>query len=206
MIRFGWDTFKARPWFFGTVLVLVSFFADASAQSRNADWRSVTAEEVAIIAAAGVVVWIVQTYAKMGRIRFLLKAHDAPDAAEWKDLWAPHPFWRFVFASVLYGLIVLGGLILLVVPGIVWGVKYQFVPYIVMERDMRIWDAFRESDRITEGYKWKLLGFGIVLGLLILAGFLFLLVGALVAIPVAMLAYVRAYRVLQNRAAAPSTA
>lgn len=49
---------------------------------------------------------------------------------------------------------------------------------------------------MTEGVKWKLLGFCIVMGLINIVGLVALVVGVLVSFPVTNLAYLHIYRKL----------
>ena len=58
----------------------------------------------------------------------------------------------------LYGLIVVGGVILLVIPGIIWALKYGQSLYAVMDKELSAREAIRFSGRITAGHKGKLFG------------------------------------------------
>lgn len=72
-------------------------------------------------------------------------------------------------ATWLFSLIVAVGVLLLVVPGIVWFVKYMIAGLIVVDRGCTAFDALTESGKITKGYKWPLftmlLFFLLVIGL-----------------------------------------
>lgn len=200
MVRFGWDTFKKRPWFFVGMTLLIGVISGVLGQVGSFDEKTVV-DVGMIIALAGVFVSVVgQILMKMGTISFALKAHDAPEHAKVVDLWAPEMFWKYFLASLLVGLIVIVGLILLIVPGIIWGLRYAFVPYLIIDRKLPVMDALRESARITLGHKWQLLGLVIVFALLNILGAIALLVGLLVTIPVTMLAFVHTYRTLEHAA------
>lgn len=97
-------------------------------------------------------------------------------------------FWRYLGASILYGLIVIGGLIILVVPGIIWAIKYSYYSYAIVDKDMGIMESLRESGKITMGHKGQLFWFKIVLFLVQLLGVIALGVGYLVSCPVSVLA------------------
>jgi hypothetical protein len=62
-----------------------------------------------------------------------------------------------VAVSFLYGLIVTGGLIMLVVPGVVWGLAFVFAQYSVLDKRTGIKGSFRYSSLITFGFKERLL-------------------------------------------------
>lgn len=65
-------------------------------------------------------------------------------------------FPRACAVPFLYGLIVTGGLIMLVVPGIVWGLAFIFAQYAVLDRKTGIRDSLRFSSTVTYGFKERL--------------------------------------------------
>jgi uncharacterized membrane protein len=140
------------------------------------------------------------TLISMGATAFYLAAHDNPDTADLSLLWHPRPFWKFLGASILLSLAVAIGLVLLIVPGIIFGLMFMFATFVVIERELGPIDAMNESNRLTRGHKWQLFGFVLVLLLINLLGLLALVVGILVSIPVSTLAFVHAYRVLGGKA------
>jgi len=103
-------------------------------------------------------------------------------------------FWRYVGAGILYGLIVLGGFLLLIVPGIIWSIKYGLCYYFVVDKGLGPVQAIKASGRTTMGVKWQLFGFGILCSLIILLGLLCLGVGIFAAYPTVMVANALVYR------------
>ncbi len=114
----------------------------------------------------------------------------------------PSLFLRFAGGYILYSLLVAAGFILLIVPGVIWMVKYQYVIYFITDRDMEIGEAFKRSSEITNGVKWELFAFLILLSLINLAGVICFFVGLLVTIPVTMVAMAYVYRKLSGTSAA----
>jgi uncharacterized membrane protein len=199
-IRFGWETFKRRPWFFvgSTFLILLaSGLANGLTSGIDAAFTG-SPEEPSIIGT--VVNFALGTLISMGATAFYLAAHDNPDTADLSLLWHPRPFWKFLGASILLSLAVAIGLVLLIVPGIIFGLMFMFATFVVIERELGPIDAMNESNRLTRGHKWQLFGFVLVLLLINLLGLLALVVGILVSIPVSTLAFVHAYRVLGGKA------
>jgi uncharacterized membrane protein len=198
-LRFGWETFKKRPWFFvgsTIVILLASGLIDAFSSALNTAVGG-TAEQPSII---GTVVNLgLGTLLGMGATAFYLAAHDNPDTVDLSALWHPQPFWKYLGASILYGLTLVAGLILLIVPGIIFALMFMFTTFIVIDREPGPIEAMKESNRITYGHKWSLLGFTLVLVLINLLGVIALVVGLLVSIPVSSLAVTHAYRVLSGR-------
>lgn len=180
-IHYGWETFKKRPWFFvGATLV----FMLVSALSSSIPLISIV---------AGMLL-------KMGTIAFSLKAYESLESVKIEDLWAPHPFWKFTFTSIVVGVLIVIGLIFLIVPGFILAIRYFFVQYLVMDRNMGVSEAMAESARITRGHRWKLFVFLLAIVGVNILGVLCLVVGLFVSIPVTLMAVAHAYRTLEHRA------
>jgi hypothetical protein len=125
-IRFGWETFKRRPWFFvgaTLIIMLVSGLIDAftrgidAAVSGSADQSSLLGSLISLLAG---------TLINMGATAFYLSAHDNPDAADLSALWHPRPFLKFLGAFILLMLTIAVGFILLIVPGIIFALMFMF--------------------------------------------------------------------------------
>lgn len=104
---------------------------------------------------------------------------------------------RAIGASILFGLMVALGLLLLIVPGIYLALRYgQFLNAIV-DRDMGIMEAFSYSSSLTTNNKLQLLVLWLLTILVILAGALACGIGLIFAAPVAWLSWIVAYRWMQ---------
>ena len=199
-LRFGWETFKKRPGFFigaALVIMVVSFAVSLLTGGLDAAITG-SADEPSIVGsvlntALGVLI-------SMGATAFYLKAHDNPEGVTLSSLWHPRPFWKYLLASLLLGITIAIGFVLLIVPGIIFTLMFMFTTFIVIDRELGPVEAMKESHRITRGHKWPLLGFLLVLMLINIAGLMALVVGLLVTIPVSSLAVTHAYRVLGGRA------
>ena len=106
---------------------------------------------------------------------------------------------KYLGAQFLLMLIVLGGLLLFIIPGFYFSLKYMFTPYLVIDKKMGPIEALKASAKMTEGVKWDLIGFLAATTVLIYAGALALLVGLFITIPVGTLAYVLLYNKLVKR-------
>ena len=98
--------------------------------------------------------------------------------------------------SILYPLVILGGLILIIIPGIIWAVRFSFSPIIVIDTKSGPVAAMKESYAITKDNFWKLVLFFIVMALINLLGLILFGVGFIVTLPVSTMAYVLVYRKL----------
>jgi len=105
------------------------------------------------------------------------------DKLEIKDMFeAFRNYWNVVLASLLVGVIVAIGFVLLIIPGIILACKLAFTPYLVVERKMEVFEAVQESWRMTNGHAWKVFLIGL-LGIPIgIAGLICFGVGIIIAI------------------------
>ncbi len=201
-VKFGWETFKRRPWFFvGSTLVIGMAYAVVESITGAID-AGITGSSDAPSVVGTVLNFVLGTFISMGVTAFYLAAHDNPDTVDLTALWHPQPFWKYFGAYLLVGLAVGIGIILLIVPGIIFALMFMFATFIVIDRGLGPIDALNESSRIGKGYKWQLFGFTLVLVLINLLGLLALVVGLLVSVPVTSLAFTHVYRVLSARSGA----
>lgn len=114
----------------------------------------------------------------------------------WTD---PKRVLNFIAGTVLYALIVIGGLLLLIVPGVIWSIKFRFYAYLIIEENLGPIEALKKSAQLTQGVKWDILAFDMVLGVITLLGLLALVVGLIVAIPLVALAQIVFYLRLAKR-------
>ena len=106
---------------------------------------------------------------------------------------------KYFLAQLVVGLIVFAGLLLFIVPGIYWSLKYTFVPYLVIGKKVGVGKALRLSGQMTEGIKWKLLSFMMITLLFNLGGLMLFVVGVLITGPITYLAIASLYVVLVER-------
>lgn len=72
---------------------------------------------------------------------------------------------KFFVASFFVGLIVLLGILLLIIPGIMFGVWYSFCIWLVLDKQMRVFEALKTSKAMVKGRFWKIFGRSAVFGL-----------------------------------------
>ena len=117
----------------------------------------------------------------------LTKAHLAASRGlkpTWQDFgysFGPR-YWPTIGLGVLTMLIVVGGLILLIIPGIYWGVRLAFAQQRFIEDELGVMDAIRASRADVTGRWWNVFGLILMAILLVLAGLLALVVGVFVSL------------------------
>lgn len=104
----------------------------------------------------------------------------------------PH-FWSVFGASILMGLAVLLGIVLLVIPGIFLAVRLSQFQFAIIDQKLGPIDGLRASWEITKGNFWNLFLLGLANFGIVILGALALGVGLLWAYPTVILATVAAY-------------
>ncbi len=142
--------------------------------------------------------WVVGLVIQIGLVRIALQLHDGAPTG-FVQLFADYGlFFKYLAGTILYSLIVLGGLILLIVPGVMWSVRFQFYAYFIVDRNAGPVEALKMSSTLTEGARLDIFWFDLAcIGALIL-GALVLFVGLFAAIPTVMMANVYLYRKLDR--------
>lgn len=189
-LSFGWDKMKKNfLLFFLVILVMIGL----SIIGEIAE-RIFIDVGVLVVLAAIVVSFIIQ----LGFYRILLNIVDGKKS-DLKDLFSqPSLFPDYLIGTILYILIVVGGLILLIVPGIIWAIKYQYYGLHIVDKKEGPINALKASAKITQGRKWDLFLFWLAcLGVNIL-GLLALIVGLFATIPTTAVANAYIYRTLSK--------
>lgn len=108
----------------------------------------------------------------------------------------------YIAANIVVGIAVCMGLVLLVVPGIIFLLRLWFVGFVVVDEQVGPLEAIQRSWDITRGHTLDLfLLFILLVGLNIL-GIIAILVGLLITLPMSGLALAFVYRHLKPKAAA----
>jgi hypothetical protein len=101
--------------------------------------------------------------------------------------------WQLFLRSLIGGILVFLGIILLIIPGIYLGVGYAFASMIIIFANKEFWPALELSRKIITKKWFSFLGFFIVLGLINILGLVALGIGLLFTFPITMCASYVAY-------------
>jgi len=190
-LQFGWE--KTRKHSGLLFQVVITLFAVQILSSIAGEVLEGTIDGIfaALLAA------IVGAVIGVGAMRIVLKIATHQHTS-YADIIPPLGLvWQYVVVTFFAALIIFLGLILLIIPGIYFALRYMFVRFAVLE-GAGIKGSLSQSAKMTQGIKWKLLGFMLVLGLVNILGFLALIIGLLVTIPVTLIAYAHVYTVLKK--------
>ena len=133
----------------------------------------------------------------LGMVRTTIKSVDKKDLSI-GELFHVHLFGKYIVTAILYLIMFFGGLMLFVVPGLYWGMKYQFATYLVVDRKLSIAASFEESARMVQGHEWDLFAYWLVMILLNVLGLLMFGIGIVITLPVTLVGYTYLYRQLRK--------
>ena len=160
------------------------------------------------------IIWLLvsiylQTVVQIGFTKIILELYDGRSLTL-SYLYSLYPLTlRYIGASILYGLMSLIGYVLLIIPGIIWSIKFGFYSYLIVDKNAGLIDSLKKSSALTQGVKMNLFLFYILLFLLNTVGLLALVIGLigllvwgiglLVSIPTTIMATVYVYRKLLSQ-------
>jgi uncharacterized membrane protein len=192
---YGWKTFKKRPAFF-IIFSLIIIGVNIVPGILNSILSNKELHLEALNFIVPLLGAILSLIVSLGIINFTLKIFDNKPTSYSNIFEKWQLVLRFFLTSILYNLIILAGFVLLIIPGIIWSIKFQFFPYFMVDRGTGIIESLNLSSKITNCNKWKLLLFNLVQGLVYFLGFLLLGIGILAAIPLGAMAEAYVYRKL----------
>jgi uncharacterized membrane protein len=196
-ISFGFELAKKNLFFFVVIFIITFVIAAVLGGLRLSALRAPL---------LALVIWLAQTIIDLvigiGLIHIALKFIDKKKPV-YKDLFYYQPIVNYFLTALLTGLIVIGGLILLIIPGIYFAFRLKFACYLVIDKNLGPLEAIKKSWKMTKGNVWNLFFFGILLGLINILGFICLILGLFITVPLSMLATAFVYRklLLQSKAA-----
>ncbi|MDO9018378.1 MAG: hypothetical protein Q8S73_06175 [Deltaproteobacteria bacterium] len=192
-LRFGWRTTLANltPLItLGAIGAVLAALGRALASPGNG---------ALVIPFLGPGIQVLQIALALAFIRVSLALHDGRPVDLDRPAELLDGLLSYLVTSVLYGIVVTAGFILLIVPGVIWAVQFGVACFVAADAKLDPIEALRESSRLTRGVRWHLLGFGLLLSLVNLVGALAFGVGLFVTVPTTFLAAVYAFRRLQAR-------
>ena len=107
-------------------------------------------------------------------------------------------YWHAVLANILVGFIIGLGVLMLIVPGIIFACRLAFTPYLVVDRKMDVIPAVKQSWRMTRGHANKVFLIGLLSIPIALAGLICLFVGIIISIMWIEMAFASLYHAVSG--------
>ena len=90
-------------------------------------------------------------------------------------------YWNAVLAGLIKGIIVVFGLIMFVVPGVIFACRLAFVKFLIIDEKMEALEALKASWAMTKGHGWTIFGMFWLAVLIVIAGLLCLFFGVFIS-------------------------
>lgn len=198
-IKFGWQIVKKNLVFF-VVIELIVLFAGQIVSILEPSIREGENGGL-ILLLVNLATMFVQAGLSLGMVSIMLQAVTKKKLA-YENLFSkfdPVLMLKYLIAGILYILTMIVGLLLFIIPGIIFAVRLSFYPYVLVDKKTGPIEALKRSWEMTNGRVCKLLIYGLISFGVFLLGLLALAIGLLVAIPVISLGQAHIYRKLSTR-------
>ncbi len=191
-VKLGFKVAKKNILFFLGIFVITIFIS-----SIGNSLQSNLEEQMLLFTLVSLIFWVISIILDMGILRINLKFIDSKKP-KYKDLFVLN--WKailnYILSSILVGLIVLIGFILLIVPGIILAIRLQYSGYLIVDKNLGAIEAIKKSWKITKGNAWHLFAFSLAIIGINIIGLLALVIGLLVTVPLSMVASAFVFRKL----------
>ncbi len=184
-MEFGWNSVKSHFWFFVGIFFLFSALSFMTSGARAIGTR--------------VVLGLFLSGISLGYIKLTVDVVDGK-APEFKELFSCFALLlKYLVAAVLYSVVVAVGLVLFVIPGIIWAVQFGFYPFVIVKERLGPLAALRKSSALTAGVKGKLIVFSFALLGVNLLGVIALGIGIIITIPLSIIAAAHVFHQLEKQ-------
>jgi len=192
-IKFGWEITKKNIYFFIKVFILTGGIL-LGLSFLNGFFRNIPFLNLFF----SLFITALQIIFSLGFMKIALKFYDN-EKPEISDIFSQYPlFLKYLLATILSVIIVTLGLILFIVPGIIFAIRFWFFGYFIVDKNLGAIESLKKSWEITKGNTWNLFIFLILLALINILGFLALVIGLLLSVPTTLLAQAFVYRKLSE--------
>lgn len=170
-------------------------------------WHDLGPQRLGIVIVAialSIVGYVVSMWIRMGIIHGSVKAACGEGVTVGDFFLTWENVGRFILGTFLYGLIVGVGTVLLVIPGIIWGLRYSTYGHYMVTQGAGPVEALQMSAAATDGHKGELFGLCLASMGVIILGTLCLGVGVVWAIPTVEIAWSAVFLELSGQQTVPA--
>jgi uncharacterized membrane protein len=155
---------------------------------------------VALQVVLNLVGWLVGLFLALGWFRVALEVTQGR-RPEVGDVFKAEGYGPYIVASIVFGIGFFIGIVLCVIPGIIFAVVFGFYGFVAAEQGNAAvpMETLKRAAEITRGHRWQLFGLAIVLALINLVGLLACGVGLLFTSGITIIAWAYTYRRLSGQ-------
>jgi uncharacterized membrane protein len=143
-LRFAWAQLKAHV----NPLVVFGVVGAFLALLNSALQR--TGREGSVL---GLGIQVLQAALMLSLIRVAFQVYDGASLSLSTPATLLRGFGSYLLTGLALGFIVAGGLVLLIVPGLIWGVMFGLAPFLVADGETHPIEALKASARLTRGVR-----------------------------------------------------
>jgi len=123
--------------------------------------------QISILAVVILLILFISSIVQIFYIRLGLKNFENPRTIPFGEIKAPSfsLVLRFIGVQIVFTLLIVLGFFLFIFPGFIIIMCYFFVSQVLVDQDTSVRKVFRISEKLTEGVKWSLLGYNMIIGL-----------------------------------------
>lgn len=193
-LMYGWEKAKKFLVFFAPILIVILFINFITGSLD----RSIPQDSTFARLIFTILGWAIGSVVSVGIIKISLAI--VYDRTPEYSFFNPEPkqILNFFVSSVLFGLAVGLGLILLVIPGIIFALKLQFYPYFLIDKNAGPFEALKRSWNLTRDIKLNLFLFWLCITGINILGILAFFVGLFWSIPTTQIATSYLYKKLES--------
>lgn len=191
-ISFGWESLWKNVWFWISLVLIagvLSWLRDLIAADITSDSAKTILE---------IIYYLVSSAISLAILKVILNYVDKKVADYSALRFDFKTYVNYVLATIIYTFIVVVGFLLLIVPGVIWAIQFQFYGYLIIDEGLTPIAALKRSLEITRGERGHLFVYGLILVGIMILGVLALVVGLLFAVPIVWLATAFIYRHLKS--------
>lgn len=193
-LEFGFDFFKNNIATFiklGAVLIVINIVLGIIG--------SLFSQNNLVVLIWGIISYLISFIIQIGIIKIAFDLYDGKPA-NFSNLYTQYALGlRFYVASIIYGVMVLAGLVFLIIPGIYLAIRFQFYSFLIVDKNEEIGSSLSKSSKLTQGVILNLFLFVLSLIVINIIGVLLLGIGLFVTIPTSMMAAIYVYRKLLSQ-------
>lgn len=171
----------------GTLAIFITFvFANSGIQMAiTHHWP----QNIAVIILASVIAYPIYIFARVGILKVALGFAFNKKAKARDFLAGFNQYVKVLIAGAIYWVIIAFGLILILIPGIIWAQQYQYYELFIIKYNCGIIESFKKSARLTEGFKADLFIYNVAAFFFGMLGLLGCFIGMYVTMPITMVCW-----------------
>ncbi len=128
-------------------------------------------------------------------VSWLVLRHLAGRSVSFGDVFSQYDrILPLFFMSLLMGVMIFIGFMLLIVPGIYLSIAYLLAIPLMIDKNLGIWDALETSRQVITKCWWRMLGLMLLIMLIMIPSFLLLMIPLIWTAPAAIVAMMLVYR------------